>query len=1207
MLQGWFVFVVSLAYLGGLFLIASRGDRLAAHGRTMTGRASIYVFSLAVYCTSWTFFGSVGLAATTGYDFLPVYLGPILMFTLFWPVLDKILRISKVQNITSIADFVAARYGKSEGIAALVTLIAVVGGIPYIALQLKAVATNFNLLIEYPEVLVPVSSNQYPWWADTALIVTCMMALFAMLFGTRRIDATEHHEGMVLAIAFESAVKLAAFIAVGVFVTFLMFEGPGALLESVRNHPRAAEVLAGGPDPWSWLAITLVAFAATICLPRQFHVMVVENTDVDHLRRARWLFPLYLVAINIFVVPVAMAGLIYFPPGEVLGDTFVLALPMAAQAETLALVAFLGGLSAATGMVIVATVALSTMICNDLVVPMLIRRGNFLANDPDGPSETLLAIRRLAIIGLLVCAFLYYRWLGQGYALAAIGLLSFAAVAQFAPALLIGLYWEGGNRTGATAGILVGFLLWAYTLMMPTLVDAGLLPAALLADGPFGIGWLRPQSLLFDVEGSPFVHGVIWSLGANLVAFVAGSLMARPRAVDTAQAHLFVHALDTRSTARRAAGTITVEELKTLAAPFVGNRRVSQVFARLSRDEGYEIADNRPADVGLIRQTERLLAGVVGAASARLLMALSLERSRMNVKEALSLLDDASAAIKYNRSLLQSTLENISQGIAVFDNDLGLIAHNQRFMEMQSLPPDLGRVGTNLRDIIRHVASQGEYGVGDNESDIDTIYAERVAGYLSGRDYMYQRIRPDGTVIEVRTRPLPGTGVVATYTDITDRVAAEQALREANESLERRVDERTRELKLANDALREAKAEAEAANRSKTQFLAAASHDLMQPLNAARLFLSALGQQTLDGESGALVNRTEASLTAVDDLLSALLDIAKLDARAVPPNIQNFAVADLFGPLRLEFAALAGRVGLDLRVVPSSLVLRSDPKMLRRVLQNFLSNAVRYTPSGRILMGARRRGDRVRIEVWDTGPGIPENKLGEIFKEFHRLDGVLGREQGLGRGLAIVDRIARALEHPVGVRPAGQRGTVFHIEVPRADVAAVRKAAPAPALRPHRELGGRRVLCIDNEPAILDGMAALLGRWKCEVRTARGLSEAVDRLKGWPVPDIVLADYHLDGGVTGIDAIQAVRAALGLSLPAVLVTADRTEEVRAAALGFDCLLLNKPVRPAALRAVMMRAIAEARASGRGPERSALSADAEARASGGGDPLRSAGE
>ena len=470
MLQGWAIVAIALAYIGLLFLVASYGDRRRIT-RASSARLLIYPLSLAIYCTSWTFFGSVGLASRSGFDFLTIYVGPILIFTLGFPLLIRIVRLAKSQNITSIADFVAARYGKSQAVAATVALIAIVGMIPYIALQLKAVSSSVSTILAEA---TPGAMAQPPF-GDLALFVALAMATFAVLFGTRQIDATEHQDGLMLAIATESVIKLIAFLAVGIFVTFVMFGGPSVLLTQALDRPNTAAVLTRAPQLASLCAMSLLSLFAIVLLPRQFHVAVVENHSEMEIRRAAWLFPLYLVLINLFVLPIAMAGLLTFPAGHVDSDMFVVALPLSVQSEMMTLVAFVGGLSAATAMVIVETVALAIMVSNDIVMPLALKR-RALAGEPPDAGAQLLTTRRIAIFVILFLAYAYYRSAAEAQ-LATIGLLSFAAVAQLAPAFFGGLIWRRGTSLGAIAGMSAGILVWAYTLLLPSISDAGIVSA----------------------------------------------------------------------------------------------------------------------------------------------------------------------------------------------------------------------------------------------------------------------------------------------------------------------------------------------------------------------------------------------------------------------------------------------------------------------------------------------------------------------------------------------------------------------------------------------------------------------------------------------------------------------------------------------------------------------------------------------------------
>ena len=1153
MLQGWIVLAIALAYIGLLFVVASYGDRARLLGREGRSRLLIYPLSLAIYCTSWTFFGSVGLASHTGYDFLAIYVGPVLMIALASPLLVRIVRLAKSQNITSIADFIAARYGKHQGVAAIVALIAIVGTIPYIALQLKAVSSSLGTILGP---LATGSEIRQPVLGDLALLVALAMASFAMLFGTRHIDATEHQHGLILAIAAESLVKLLAFLAVGVFVTFVMYHGPGDLLAQAMRHPQASTVLTATPSFGTFAVMTVLSLFAILLLPRQFHVAVVENNNEGEIRRAAWLFPLYLVLINLFVVPIAIAGLMTFAPDKVDGDMYVLALPLAAGSHLLAIVAFVGGLSAATAMVIVESVALAIMVSNDIVVPMVLKRREAYATGSGDVGTLLLAARRIAIVAILLLAFFYYRFAGDAQ-LASIGLLSFAAVAQLAPAFFGGLIWRRATARGAIAGMSIGILAWAYTLLLPSFADAGLVDGRILTQGPFGLAMLQPHALL-GLDLPPLVHGVVWSLALNVLAYIALSLARAPASIERLQADLFVPPdlapMAPSFLLRRS--SVTVGELSATVARYLGEERARASFDSFAATRHISLAPEAAADFQLLRHAEHLIASAIGAASSRLVLSLLLRRSTVSTKAALKLLDDASAALHYNREILQTALDHVRQGIAVLDKSMHLVCWNRQFGDVLGVPRELVRIGIGLDEILRFNAEKGAFGSGP----VEALVEERLAGYVGGEPFL-ERFPDRGLVIEVRANRMPGGGIVTTFTDITPSV-------EAAEALERRVHERTSELKLLNDELARAKAAADEANISKTRFLAAASHDILQPLNAARLYVTSLVERQTGGEPARLASHVDASLEAVEEIIGALLDISRLDTGALKPDIASFRVDDVLRQLELEFSPLAREKGLRLVFMPCGLTVRSDRRLLRRLLQNLVSNAVKYTTDGRVLVGCRRRGAQLRIDVYDTGIGIPRSKQRIVFTEFHRLDRGAKVARGLGLGLSIVERIARVLDHKVELDSAVDRGSHFSVEVPLAPAAARPRGRGEPEFRDMRQLTGMAILCIDNDLKILDGMTTLLGGWGCRVIAATDLAAAAAALRQEAAaPAGLLVDYHLDHG-DGITAIAELRRTYGTGLPAILVTADRSASVREAAHAHDIQVVNKPLKPAALRALL---------------------------------------
>ncbi len=1114
------VLALSLAYLGLLFAVAYFGDRHARDWSTSASWApAVYGLSLAIYCTSWTFYGAVGRASTSGIDFILIYTGPALVVVAGYPMLRKMVRLAKQHNVTSIADFLASRYGKSRAVGVTATLIATVGVLPYIALQLQAVSSTFGSIAAptpLPGSLPGVVHT------DTSLIVAALMALFTILFGVRHVQASEQHRGMMLAIAFESVVKLLALLTVGPFVLWVLFDGPGDLLARVQETPAVTELLSREGTPLSWVVMTLLSGMAFLCLPRQFHVAVVEHGHPGNLRTARWLFPLYLLLINLFVVPIAAAGLLLLGP-QVSPDLYVLQLPLTHGQSWLSAFVFIGGLSAATSMVIVACMALSGMIGNELVMPYLLRRqGGLQVGAPRDMAPLVVFVRRAAVVLILMAAYAYERIISGYLPLASIGMISFCAVANFAPGLIAGLYWRRAHRYGVVAGLIGGFVVWLYALLLPTLRQS--------AAGGDRTAPLEPYLPVPLAELDPVGQGFVAGIVVNALLLVGVSLLARPLARDEEQADAFVLGPDILGgepeppTPQTPADARRIEELRQLLARFVGVERAAQVLS--GEGLSLEAAQTR---------TERILSGTLGAASARIIVAASGRRGRLLPRSARAIIDEASQAISYNYEILRNTLDHVGMGIAAFDKDGRLEISNDRFATLLALDhPLLRRPGSS-----------------------DT----------------HEVVTPDGRVIELRLDPLPNGGFVASCNDVTARVRTAEALRDSDrqlrqaaETLEQRVVERTSELEAS-------RAEAEAANLGKTRFIAAASHDLLQPLHAARLFTAALLDRDPASDLG---TKIDTSLGAVESLLDALLDISKLDAGAFKPEMRSFALQPMFDSLATAFAPVAARRGVELVVVPTQAVVATDPAFLRRILQNLLSNALRYGRTEgrqpRVLVGCRRVGGSLRIEVKDNGPGIAPDKQEIIFDEFVRLhaeDDEPREERGLGLGLAIVDRIARMLGLPVGISSASGEGSTFSVTVPRVSAVADPPVSAPPAHPPSSLESESMVLCIDNEVRVREAMAALLGGWGCRVISVATEQEAIEEVaRVGRLPDLVLADLHLDEGPDGLEVVASLRRAWAQPVAAALVTADRDPTLRPRARAQQIELLHKPVKPAALRALL---------------------------------------
>ncbi|APX90931.1 sodium:solute symporter [Brevirhabdus pacifica] len=633
---------VALVYVACLFAVAFWAERRARQGQESWLRSPlIYTLSLSIYCTAWTFYGAVGYAARSGLEYLTIYLGPTLVFVGWWWILRKLVRIGRLQRITSVADLISSRFGKSNALAVIVTLLAVVGTTPYIALQLQSVTLSFAAF---------AAANPSGWdlsdLDQTAFWVAAGLALFTILFGTRNLDANERHHGVVMAIAVEAVVKLIALLAVGIFVVWGVADGMGDMLARID----ASTLVQSPVAPDRWVALTFLAGAAVICLPRMFQVIVVENSDERHLSTAAWAFPLYLMLMSLFVVPIAVIGLAELPAGSN-PDLFVLSLPLSHGQGEVATLAFLGGFSSATSMVIVAAIALSTMVSNHVVMPLwltLRREGATVSGDV---RKVVLLSRRISIGGVLLLGYGYFRFSGGGAALASIGLISFAGVAQVLPALLGGIFWRGATRYGAGAGLIAGFLIWAYSFFLPSFGASPMMPATLLAEGPFGLGWLRPTAL-FGIEGmDPLVHAMFWSMLFNAGFFIAISLVTFPTPLERLQGAQIVNVFDHSGRARGWLGTkAETEDLLVMAQRILGPGDAQALFQQAAARQGSTgyLPEPTPEFVELL---ERELAGSVGAATAHAMVAQITGGAAVSVQDLLAVADETAQMREYSTQL----------------------------------------------------------------------------------------------------------------------------------------------------------------------------------------------------------------------------------------------------------------------------------------------------------------------------------------------------------------------------------------------------------------------------------------------------------------------------------------------------------------------------------------------------------------------------
>ncbi len=1148
----WFVGAVSLLYVAFLFVIATWGSRISRP----SWQPYIYSLTLAIFCTTWAFYGTVRQAAAHGWVLAPTYLGAIVLITLGWKVFDRIIRIARQENSTTISDFISARYGHSRGIGVVVAMLCLLGIVPYIALQLKAVSASFQL-VTY------TTAVEFSWYNDPTFFIAAIMAVFGILFGTRTVDSSESHQGMMLAIAFESLVKLVAITAVGLFAVYGLYDGFTDVAEQAMAIPDIAQTLTDYSDPSVYLTYALVGGIAIIALPRHFHVAVVEYRSKRDIRTARWMFPLYLLLINLFVLPLGLVALLN---QELLGTSsyITLRLPMVFEQNWLALFAYIGGLSAGTSMVIISSITLATMICNELILPLLIKL-RWQGNDGD-IKRRVLAIRRVAIGVVLLLGFVYYRLLSQFHSLSDIGVLSFVAVAQFAPAMLIGLIWHGANRAGAYWGIGVGFAVWLYTLFLPVLAGAGWIPETFM-EGMWGLPFLQPHAFLGFANLDPIVHGTFWSLMLNCLALVIGSLYHEPSFADIEQAQRFVYSHGPSVQNEQKKYAIRIEDLRALLQRFLTPAKVVAFFESSSNPLTGRLLAKGQVDDGMLKSADRLLSSVVGRRGSDLLLRNLLEDHTAQYSNLNTLMDEVSEVVLFNRDLLNAVLHSLNQGITVVDENLNVVAWNQRFSSLYDFPSGYLYVGQSSEKVVRFIARSGGYGDGD----VEHLVQKRMDQVIHREALHYVRKTSDGRYIELSGIPIAARLYVTVYTDITEHRHIETQLRSANEVLEERVDERTRKLVALNDDLKKA-------NRNKTRFLAAAGHDLVQPLNSASLFSASIINKLerrrelhpeLVEQVLPVAHHLDQSLHGAESLLSELLEISKLDADIVRAKRQVLPVSKVLNSLVSEFQPLMEQKGIHLRSVPCHMVVDTDPVLLRRVLQNLLSNALRYTDRGSILIGVRRRGHSAQVQVLDTGVGIPEPEQEMIFEEFHRLEPAPGSSspaKGLGLGLSIVQRLCQLLEHPISVVSCPGKGSCFSVSIPVTTVPATAMVDVAASVSVN---SSGLVLCVDNEQQIIDGMKHLLSDWGYRVVAGKDTDTACQVL-GEQVPALVIVDYHLDHGKTGLDAMALFKERWQQDVPCLVITADYTDEIkqRIDALGYQ--LLRKPVKPMALRALLNR-------------------------------------
>ena len=1132
----WTVATALTVYLMALIVIGWRADRAVGAWVSDRFRPAVHGLSLATLCSAWTYFGAVGDASRGSWLFLANALGPIFAITLGYAVWRRIAVLAKQENVGSLADFLAARYGKSRRLGILVTVVAVLGVLPYISLQLAVLGKAWRF--------VGGASGQDGWLAGG---FTAVLAGIAILFGARRPSLTQHNRGLVGILALESGVKLAGLLSVAGLVIVLLLRTRNGLSLAVDALPPIAPGI-GGP----FATLVMLCTVTTFTLPRQFHLSFVAIEKVDDSRTASWIVPGYFLLWALATLVIAVAIRMGLGAGSADAQMQILAVPSLHGHPWIVLVALLGGLSAGAAMVAVELIAISAMVSNEIILPLLAGglRSRIVEADV---GQSIVRVRRATIVGMAAMSWLYFVSIRSVEEPTQLGLTALTAFAQLTPSLIGGIYWRRAQAQGAIAGIVAGMLVWGVAIAAPAF------------RGNMGEVDIAAISTLWPASAG-FVNFAIWiSLLINCTLYVVVSARTAPRLIDTIQANSFVLAPDPMQATNGRLIKATISDLRNLLTQFLGSAEADKALRDFASDARANLSDSDPITPAIARSAERQLAGVIGASSARNVVAIAISAESQDASEINRILDEAGHAVHFNRELLQTTLDSLPHAVSVFDRDLALVAWNTTFLRLLALPAEDVHIGKSLLDLMS-VHAQGPEASAMRQRLYDCAGAVRAGSGIEA-----EHLVGEARVVHFSGRPLGSRDYLLTIADVSELRAAEQVLTRSKADLELLVEERTEELVSTNLALAEAKQLAEQATSAQRRFVAAASHDLVQPLHAARLFIgNALVGSEDDDPAARLLRKADQAVEGAHRLLHALLNLSRLEIGALQPKLEAIDAGALLASLEEEFAQQAEIRGLELTVLPTRHWIRSDIDLLRAMLQNLVLNALRYTPAGRVVVCARRAGEAIRIEVRDTGVGIAEDKLPSAFAEFSRLEEGRSLAAGAGLGLSIVARIADVLDHKIAVRSTPGEGSVFSILLPAAQPAPRRLAPTGAAV----DLAGLRVLCVDDDRDVLLGTSALIERWGAKVDAAASCSEARALDGSW---DVVLADYHLGDGM-GLALLRdlAPRAHVRLLVTA---TPELGWDQQIASENIRCLA--KPIAPLELQAILA---AEVRLRPRGVDR-----------------------
>lgn len=1091
----------------------------AAHSIRLT-----YMFSLTLYGVYWTFYTPSAIAFSHGWNFVEVFVSPVLAAILLYPLLQRIARVARRENVGTLADFLAMRYGKDRVLGSVVTFVATLAIMFFVAQQLKALSAGWAAI---------AGTTHSAEMSALGIFFAFLLIVFSVFVGARRPTFTHRNLSLLNIVAADGILKLIVICLVAIPAGILLLHAGGHVptrLTPVR--------LDGG----FFMTIFLLT-GVTLCTPHLFHVAVVEPQAEEEFEAGRLFLPAYfLVAFLAFAVIARAAD--YFPASN--PEVGVLEASRALIGRGAEVVVFIFSLFTAATLVAASTFSIATMVSDQFSLSRLMqsrRRERSAIN----VGRDIMHIRR-AVIAIAVIAGCLFFWLMRGQESSTIGLLFTSLMVQLVPAVVAAIVWPRAHHRGALAGILFGFLAWLFFLARPLLTHAGM------------ISWF-PFPLAVSPLTDAFDERCIASLLLNVGCLLVFSWFSKPRLIDSIQAAAFIdHRASMGLSAISPQSGINIANLKVLLSQFLGDEDAALAMAELEERRGRPLRDSDVLDTETAREAEGILAGVIGASLAASLMRWQVANPEVQSPQVVHLLEQTAQAIRLNREMLQATLNNLSQGVVVVDKEFRLVAWNDRYEEIFDLGHGVIQTGTSLADIIRLNRSRSGYSANDTEQYIH----RRLRDVRLGIPHVFERKWSTGKTLQVIGLPMSDGRYVTSFTDLSSVQNVIAELRRTNQMLEDRVRRRTAELTEANEALRRSTLLAERARGSQARFLAAASHDLLQPLHAARLFLAVLQEQTRSqAETVELARSADVSIETANRLLNALLNLSRLEVGGLRPEVGPVEVNQLFADLRREFVPLAKNRGLNLRIISTHYWAESDEDLLRSILQNLIGNAVRYTEEGAVLVTCRRRKGELMFEVRDSGPGIAEDSLDRIFEEYFRLPHNGEAKSGLGLGLSIVKRICELLHHRVAVKSRLGGGTTFQVAVRQAQI---EQKIPNAGQSVFSSLAGLSVLCVEDDETVRRSLEFLLKRWGTTVGFACSVEEALAMEATW---DVVLADYHFECGQNGLDLVEKMQ---GRALAFALITADSSADVleRAAALGVG--VIRKPVAPAMMRTFLSRAL-----------------------------------